>query len=191
MRGRDHRGGRARRVGLAFALLLTALAATGCGDDDKEPSAAATSAIDAPRDLFISREDISRAGGDTPARTLLRWWQALQFGDLEVARDQYAGEVDVDRLAVQVPKIGRRVQAARPLVLEKYVKTATAKLHVVLQGALFPEDGPVRVIEVPATFRFVREDGKWRLADNAFVTQVLRAQEAEVRARERGRGLAD
>jgi hypothetical protein len=90
---REVSGVRPRAAVAALALALVALA-QGCGGSgaaDGPPFEAGD--IESPESLLISDSDIREAGYYTPYGTVLRWWQALQRGDVAGVQQSYLGRV--------------------------------------------------------------------------------------------------
>jgi hypothetical protein len=90
---REVSGVRSRVTVAVLALALIALG-QGCGADgagDGPPFEPGD--IETPESLLISDSDIREAGYYTPYGTVLRWWQALQRGDVARVQQSYLGRV--------------------------------------------------------------------------------------------------
>jgi hypothetical protein len=86
-------GTRSRAAVIALALALIALA-QGCGGSgaaDGPPFEPGD--VDSPESLLITNSDIREAGYYTAYGTVLRWWQALQRGDVAGVQESYVGRV--------------------------------------------------------------------------------------------------
>lgn len=81
---------RPRATGFLAAAVLSALFATGCGSEDQEGAVAqetakSESVVDRALPPNIVRDEAIRdQKPGSPARALLEWWQAFQFGDVEM-----------------------------------------------------------------------------------------------------------
>jgi hypothetical protein len=174
----------------AAALAVFAGAAVGCGDDGgstpaRDPATKASveaGDIRSPRDLFVTAADVKKAGPDTPAGVLLKWWQALQFEDEQTARDAYAGSVDLRGFRADVRVLQPNITSSRPYVADSVGEGDEMRLYVFFRGASFPAGRPPQVTEAPASFRMVREGSGWKLGDNDFLARRARAQRAAEKA---------
>jgi hypothetical protein len=159
--------------------------------------------VQSPRDLLVTEQQIDAVGRGTPAGVVLRWWQALQYRDLPEAKAAYSRDVDlggfigttrkggqlealpnltrslggasVRQAAVELSSL---VTRSRPVPLEETQTGDTARVLTVIQSATFTKKGRPRVSEVPLAVRLVREDGRWKLADNDYLNEALAAKRA-------------
>jgi hypothetical protein len=164
----------------AVLAVLASFAACG-GDDSDKPSettgrttTGATSTTASDGDSLITGEDISAAGEDSPAGTLLKWWQSLQFGDAQGARRLYAEDVSPRGLSDAIRRLKSAFVNSTIEVRETEAGSSVARLLVIISTS--SGRGPSRRIdESPTTFRLVREDDAWKLADNRYLNARIRA----------------
>ncbi len=81
--------------------------ASGCGSSANDGPPLQPDDIKDPASLLVSDADIGAVGSSTPYGAVLRWWQALQRGDVEGVRNSYAEPI--------APKEARRqIAGLRP-----------------------------------------------------------------------------
>lgn len=138
-------------------------------------STAATTA--APSNL-VTNEDIKRTTPGTPARTVMTWAQAIQFGDVVSARRSYSAAVrkkySLGRLDSAAREVGSLL--GKPEIVTPLIRADEALVRVQLVSY-----GPRgQRSQQPTTFRLRREDGQWMIDD---VGLLLETAEALRRAR--------
>jgi hypothetical protein len=173
-------------------LILTGLAA-GCGSSGHSRKEATVPDITSRSDLLVTKEDIEAAGEGSPYAALLRWWRALQSGEVGAAKTAYANSFDPrDRLAElpgltlrgEIRALAYTLDTSRPQLLDSVTKERTARLSVVIDSAAFSESDPTDVVFIwqePVTFRLELEGAEWKLANDDYLVQALEAQKAATR----------
>lgn len=159
-----------RRAALLIGLCAT-LVVSGCGDlgpDDPEPTRQ-------PSDT-LTQKDIERLDSDSPARTVLSWWRALQFGNPGGAAELYAPTTGItaERLNNQLryaPKYFNFL--ARPAVQGIKYRGPVATVSLLLRSTTEAANGREDVIERPLAVRLVRVNGRWRLTDNLYLERLV------------------
>ena len=173
-------------IGLSLILL------GGCGSGDNGSTNSSVPDLPQGRDvraMVLTSEDIGRFPEGSPTRALYDWWRAIQFRDIEGAKSLYASGVKVGDLLRDIGSLYPPVSASRPSVVDSNVTNTTAKLYVIIQTLPLDSSGQVRsgtrAIEVPVVFRLVKQDGSWKLADNGYIDQRVRAQDEAAAAQAR------
>jgi len=164
---------------LAATLGVAAILAGGCG------SLGTGDETDRVNKLQLVRKaDIARHPEGSPAQTFLEWWRALQYGSGTQAVRQYARDVEVDpkklqhQLEVGVELLGLR---ARPAVHDVIEDGDQATVFAVFTSAVENPNGRADKVQSPKAFDLVREDGKWKMADNRYTTRIFRLAEKFVK----------
>jgi hypothetical protein len=82
------------RAAVTVLTLLLITSSQGCGtDESRDGPPFEPGDIEGPESLLITNSDIEGAGASTPYGTVLRWWQALQLGDVKRVKQSYAGRI--------------------------------------------------------------------------------------------------
>ena len=171
-----------------IALCLIPLA--GCGSGGKDTTSSSVPALPQARDLqamVLTSDDVNRTPANSPNRTLLTWWRAVQFRDIPAANEAYANGVNVSDLEHQVVSLSPPLSASRPSVVDTSETGNAAKLYVIVQTLPLGATGAVRggrtrAVETPVVFRLVKQGDAWKLADNSYIDQRTRAQEEAANA---------
>lgn len=163
-------------LGLCVSVTI-ALGGMACGaETPAQERAAAPRQIQSAKDLLVTKSDIREAGADTAGGTLLRWWQALQFGDVPTAMTLYSTPPPESELERQLKKLKSILAVTRLEIHEQDTSDGDeARVLAVLRSASFGESGPV-ISDTPATFVLRREGEDWRLPDNSWVEERYEAQ---------------
>ncbi len=152
-------------IGVASCLLLGA-----CGSSTSSSSASGT----AEATEYVTAEDLSQYGADSPQRTALEWWKAVQFANAGLARSYYA-----TRARPTLAELQRELAiAARQFVgVPRFESTevdgdvATLYFFAVRQGS----EATPQALSV----NLVKAHGRWLLADDQLLEQeVARAERA-------------
>src|SRR5947207_1990796 len=107
---RSRRSAALRFLWVAIVLVLAAFVA-GCSASAQETTTTSTSTSSVPKtvprlsgasDLLITHQRLADAGRNSPYGVLLRWWQALQSGNVGAARSFYARSVDTSALGREI-----------------------------------------------------------------------------------------
>jgi hypothetical protein len=152
------------------ATLATAAALMGCGSLGE-----LRGRVEQPR--LLTERDIERYPRDSPARAVLEWWRALQFDNPALAARYYARRVEVTpqtlqrKLGVGPDVLGLK---ARFRVVDVIQERRTATVLALLTRVLRHPNGRTDKVRSPHSFDLVREDVKWRLADNRYIDRVVR-----------------
>jgi hypothetical protein len=168
----------------AIALLAMLALATfqGCGaSDSTEGPPFESRNIERQRSLLISDSDIQAVGPSTPYGTVLRWWQALQRGDVDKVRRSYARPISKADARRQVRRgsAGRRQRRpappfrprfSQPLNADVEVGRRRATVNVVVRAATRDQETPgvVQIQDFSAGFRLLRRAGEWKLRAGSY-----------------------
>ncbi len=82
---------RVKLVTLAIVAVFSGFAIAGCGVSEPKEESSAT-AVDTPTPEYLSPEDIAEAPNDSPEKTLLEFWSAIQNQQMPNAFDKLAPE---------------------------------------------------------------------------------------------------
>jgi hypothetical protein len=173
------------------SLIVLALSALpGCGSGGGDSTGSSVPNLPQARNLramVLTSEEVNRFPEDSPARGLYSWWRAIQFRDVQAAKQLYANNVDVGDLEHQVVSLNPPLSASRPSIVDTDETSSAAKLYVIVQTLPLQPSGQIRgggtrAVEIPVVFRLVKQGGAWKLADNSYIDQRVRAQEAATKA---------
>ena len=119
--------------------------------------------IDDPQSLLITNSDIEGAGTSTPYGAVLRWWQALQLGDVKGVQRSYARHISSREAAREID--GFQPRFSQPIDPEVDTQGNRATMDVIVRTAipLHPTPSVVRVVDFPARFELLRNAAGWRL----------------------------
>jgi hypothetical protein len=154
----------------------------GCGDDE-ESAVPPASELNQPSDLLVTQQDIEDAKPDSPYGRLLSWWQAVQFRNISQVRTFYAKPPPVGALNSQLRQI-EGLGNSRPYLFEERGGGDRTKLFVVFRLAFRQAGGTrtngagtsVGVQDSPTNFQLVQVGGAWKLSDNTYLENRVRAQ---------------
>jgi hypothetical protein len=155
---------------LALALaLLAAGGAPGCGmEEGGQGPPVHPGDIERPRSLLLGTGDVKRVGSSTPYGALLRWWRALQEGDVRALQRSYAGRVGASTARRQIDEF--EPPFAQPVKPTEDEGRKRATVEVTVRAAVRLGDLPhvIGVHDFPASFELVREGSRWKVRDNAY-----------------------
>jgi hypothetical protein len=159
-----------RPVAIASLLLGIALALVACGSLGGLPGR-----VEQPQ--IVTTQEINRYPEDSPVRTVLRWWRALQFGSAELATSYYS-----PRLGLEPKDIERGLKVGPSLlnlnaglrVVEVEDAGRGGAVLVMLTKKLRHPNGRTDVERTPVAFELVKQDGRWLLANNDYIDRILR-----------------
>jgi hypothetical protein len=180
-----------------IGLCLIPLVGCGSGRDNSTNSSIPTLPQGSDlRAMILTSDDVNSVPADSPTRTLYNWWRAVQFRDFPGAKQEYAKDVDVSNLENEVQSLPTPLSASRPTVIDTNLTGRAAKLYTIVQTLPLGPTGQVRAgatraVETPVVFRLVKEGDAWKLADNSYIDQRYRAQQAaaaQARAQASGPG---
>lgn len=160
-----------RSLAIVGACLVLSMAGWACGadrspDDDVVATGTATdstaTAATKPSNI-VTNADIRRTQPGTPARALVTWAQAVQFGDVASVREAYTARV---RAAISRPRMDSAVRTVgqvlgRPEIVTPIIRGDVARVRT----QLVSYDAESRRSLQPATFSLRREQGQWLLDD--------------------------
>jgi hypothetical protein len=171
-------------------IALALIALPGCGSGGNDSTRSNVPSLPQAHDLramVLTSEEVNRFPADSPARALYSWWRAVQFRDIPSAKQAYANGVDVGDLEHQVVSLNPPLSASRPSIVDTVQTDKAAKLYVIVQTLPLQASGQVRgggtrAVEIPVVFRLVKQGDTWKLADNSYIDQRIRSQEAAANA---------
>jgi hypothetical protein len=174
------------RATLAAALAVMALVGAGCSVGKPEPpkNAATTgtstgtttvagSDEDAPP-RYISEKEIDELPEDSPARSILMFWQAAQYKNMLVAYDLLSRDFQ-DQFAGTLPRFSKFIAAdirhflvAQPKIVSEQEDGSNATVIISYRAPGGIEDR--------SAVSLVRERGEWRIAFLFYLANRLRGQ---------------
>jgi hypothetical protein len=173
---------------LAAAALIFAALVSGCGSGAQSthtttratrphlPPGHYPANYSSPQDALVTRQDVRAAGANSPYGALLRWWRALQSKNLRAARRAFTKSADTSGLAREVRRLS--LDTARPKLLHVRTRNGSAQVHAVVNAGKFARSNPdkVRYIsQTPALFQLRRQGKRWKLTNDAYLAQELKA----------------
>jgi hypothetical protein len=150
----------------------------GCGPEDKsrEGPPFEPENIEGQESLVITNSDIEGVGVSTPYGAILRWWQALQLGDVEGVKRSYAGGISSRNAAREIYAFQPRF--SQPIDPEVQTQGNLATVDIVVRAAnLADTPGVVAITDFPARFYLVRTAAGWRLRLDSY-RRYVRARRA-------------
>jgi hypothetical protein len=159
---------RSRAAAVALTTVLIA-SSQGCGSDkSREGPPFEPANIDAPQSLLVTKADIAGVGASTPYGAVLRWWQALQLGDVRRVQRSYVKRISAREAKRQIA--GLRPRTSQPLDPDVRSRNSQAAVEALVRSAS-PFDGKPNVVSVRdfrTHFYLVRVATKWRLRTDSF-----------------------
>jgi hypothetical protein len=122
-----------RARGAFVAALVAAGLATGCGSSSNDGPPLQPDDITDPASLLVSDADINAVGSSTPYGAVLRWWQALQSGDVEQVRASYVEPISRKEAQRQID--GLRPRYSQPINAEVRVRNYIASIDAHIRSA--------------------------------------------------------
>jgi hypothetical protein len=157
------------RAAITVVVLLLIASSQGCGSDgSRDGPPFEPGDIDSPQSLLITDGDIEEAGPMSPYGTVLRWWQALQRGDVKEVKRSYAKPISTREARRQIE--GFKPRSSQPI--DPDVKTedlpARVKVHVRTATPYAPTPGVVSVRDFPVRFYLVPTFAGWKLGTESY-----------------------
>jgi len=149
------------RALIAFAALLLVASLQGCGTGEGPPFEPGD--IEGPESLLITNGDIDEAGRYTPYGVVLRWWRALQLGDVEGLKESYVGRISSKEARRQIDIFAPRT--SQPIKPEVQTRDRRANMEVLVRSAsrLADTPGVISVRDFQTHFYLVGTWAGWRL----------------------------
>lgn len=156
--------GRSRAAIAVLALLLVA-SSQGCGSDETgEGPPFEPGDIQGPESLLITDSDIEAAHGSyTPYGAVLRWFQALQQGDVEEVRKSYVTRVSSSEARRQIHGFQPRFSQPIDPSVKMRGKLANLQARVRSANPLARAPGVVSVRDFTTHFHLMATDVGWRV----------------------------
>lgn len=143
-------------------------------DNSKEGPPFEPGNIDGPRSLLITNSDIEAVGPSTPYAVVLRWWQALQHGEVEAVKRSYAGRISNREARREIDRFKHRF--SQPVEPEVQTQGNRATVRTIVRAASRSAETPsvVSIDDFAATFALVRKAGGWKLRDDSYSRYIER-----------------
>jgi hypothetical protein len=159
---------RLRLRGVIAVLTLVLVASSqGCANGDGPPFEPGD--IATPRSLLITKSDIEVAGASTPYGTLLRWWQALQRGDVEGVKRIHKGRISTRVAKREIAGLGPRHSLPISPDVETQGNHVTVDMVVRAATRSAATPGVVSITDYPASLSLVRTPAGWKLGPASYV----------------------
>lgn len=176
---RDAGGAQAPRravllAAVAFACAGLSVTAISCGDRQSSSAPIHTTPTGIPglRNI-VSDADIGRYGKGTPERTLLEWFQAVQYKDAigaaQLVDARTLRRVGPIRFRSAVLTVGSAL--GKPAIVDLRPSPDGKQVSVRLLVEGFSPGTTEPVSSIPTSFHMVNK-GKWRLADVNYLTEA-------------------
>jgi hypothetical protein len=158
---------RLRLRGVIAVLTLVLVASSqGCGNGDGPPFEPGD--IASPKSLLITNSDIAVAGTSTPYSAVLRWWQALQRGDVQGVKRTHKGRISKPAAKREIDGLGpRHSQPINPDV-ETRGNHATVGMDIRSATRSTATPSVVSITDYPAELSLVRTPAGWRLGPDSY-----------------------
>jgi hypothetical protein len=165
---------------LLALLAMSALQACAANDSTEGPPFESRN-IERQRSLLITDSDIQAVGPSTPYGTVLRWWQALQRGDVDELTRSYVRPISRAEARRQVERgsAGRRRRRPAPPFRPRFSQPVNAEVKagrrqatvsVVVRAATRNRETPgvVQIQDFPMDLRLLRRAGEWKLRSGSY-----------------------
>jgi hypothetical protein len=172
------KGGPWRRLwlGLAGCLLLGAATAVlvSLGASSKSARSASARPDLPPGGYLVGASDLRSAGSGTPGAAVLKWWQAIQYGEpaLTIRRRYQADRApSVSSLRSELRLLRYRFRSAKPFVLDQSVDRNDGRVFTsVVTYGNSRELAAATTPGVPVAFTLKRVGFTWLLADDNYLS---------------------
>jgi hypothetical protein len=158
------------RAGIVILVLLAAVTATGCGiDESRERPPFEPSDISSPQSMLVTNADIDTVGLTNPYSAVLRWWQALQQGNVQALRHIYAQTIPARAAKRQIE--GFRPRYSMPVNPQTHLQgkvLATVRAHVRTAVPFHDRPNVISVRDFPTHYFLVRTLGGWKLRVDSY-----------------------
>jgi hypothetical protein len=155
-------------------VLAVAMTSSGCGSSDNTSDVAPKT----PDDLLVTKSDIEAAKPDSPARTLLSWWQAIQFNDARKAVSFYAKGISESHLESQLRSASPQSQQKLEVEETSYSGHRATVYVVIITGTTTPGGELNTISRQTTSFYLVRRSGRWLLNNNHYLSSRAAAAAA-------------
>ncbi len=125
---------------------------------------------------LVTDGDIRAAAANSPQRSLLQWWRAVQYEDfpgylelLSPSLRRQRTRSGRARLDLQLARGG--FISAKPEVLSSDINGNRATVYTRINTRQPVGASRTYTISFPQAFSFVRENGSWGLADDLYIEQ--------------------
>ena len=159
-----------------FAGFVAAFVTIGCGKGELAPKRGLPA-----NTVLVTQTDIARYPANSPQRTLMSWWRAMQYTDgrgyLALLATPLRNARQADRVyRLQLPIIARQVDDAFPHITRVSIRGANATVYTELEFRQLVGADKYATTRVAQAFSMVRESGNWRIADDLFVEAGVQDQ---------------
>lgn len=154
------------RAAIGAVAVLLVVSSQGCGSSEGPPFEPGD--LEGPGSLLITNDDIDEAGRYTPYGVVLRWWQALQRGDVQGVKDSYAGRISSKEARRQIDLLSPRTSL--PIDPKITMRDRQASMEVLVRSASELDGKPdvVSVRDFQTHFYLVATWAGWRLRIDSY-----------------------
>ncbi len=121
---------------------------------------------------MVSQRQLDRYPADSPERSFLEWYRAIQGPNNPVAAEHYVDSLHITpRDAARSRYVANSMLSTLgpPHILDVLRKGDTATVHAMLPRERFAPNGRDDVYRRPFAFHLRHVDGGWKLTDNLFM----------------------
>jgi hypothetical protein len=155
-------------------ILLAVAALAGCGELGE-----LSGRVEQPQ--IVTKRQLARYPADSPERTVLLWWRALQFNSPELASRYYSPDLKLTPAELEEQlKLGPDfldLKAGLRLI-DVEEKGSSATILALRDRVLQYPNKRLDRVRVPMAFNLRRESGEWRLANNRYIDRALENAQA-------------
>jgi hypothetical protein len=169
---------------IAVLTLLLVASSQGCGTDKgRDGPPFEPGDISGPRSLLITNSDIEGVGASTPYGTVLRWWQALQLGDVKGVRQSYAARISTKEATREIDSFQPRFSQPIKPEVRTQGKLATVNVNVRTARPFADTTGVIDVRDFLTHFYLAHKAAGWRLRVGSFEHYAMGRRNARLAVR--------
>jgi hypothetical protein len=125
---------------------------------------------------LVTNGDIRATAPNSPERSLLHWWRAVQYGDLTVYLDFLSPSLRRQRTRDGRARSDLRLARgtfipAKPEILSRVINGNHATVYTRIYVLQLVGASRTYTTSFPQAFSFVRTDGSWGLVDDLYIQQ--------------------
>ena len=125
---------------------------------------------------LVTKSDIRATAPNSPERSLLQWWRAVQYGDLTVFLDFLSPSLRRERTRDGRARSHLRLARgtfipAKPEILSRDINGNHATVYTRIYILQLVGASRTYTTSFPQAFSFVRTGGTWGLVDDLYIQQ--------------------
>lgn len=163
--------GRVLKRALAGVAVAAILIAAGCGGGGDPPPPGTASAAE----YLVSAAEVDRQPADSPEEALMSWWRAIQYNDFDGYVSLLAAPLQSRRRASDAARrdlalASGELVRSQPKIDDAEETDGEATIYTRIETRQPVGATRFTTSSSPQAFTLVRQGGKWRLADDFYVT---------------------